>query len=94
VVELLLVSDSGEVQNLSYLLKPGIDSLSFSIPMQRGGGGDGPQLVMAVATPQVIDSLRQPKPTAADTFFLQAVSEAQRNNVAIITAARYFRLKN
>jgi serine/threonine protein kinase len=94
VVELLLVSDSGEVQNLSYLLKPGIDSLSFSIPMPRGGGGDGPQLVMAVATPQVLDSLRQPKPTAADTFFLQAVSEAQRNNVAIVTAARYFRLKN
>jgi serine/threonine-protein kinase len=94
VVELLLVSDSGEVQNLSYLLKPGIDSLSFSIPMQRGSGGDGPQLVMAVATPQVLDSLRQPKPTAADTFFLQAVSEAQRNDVAIVTATRYFRLKN
>jgi hypothetical protein len=93
VVELLLVSDTGQVQNLSYLLKPGIDSLSFSIGMQRGGG-DGPQLVMAVATPQVLDSLRQPKPTAADTFFLQAVSEAQRNNVAIVTAARYFRLKN
>lgn len=93
VVELLLVSDSGEVQNLSYLLKPGIDSLSFSIGMQRGGG-DGPQLVMAVATPQVIESLRQSKPTTADTFFLQADSEAQRNNVAITTAARYFRLKN
>ena len=94
VVELLLVSDSGEVQNLSYLLKPGIDSLSFSIGIQRGAGGDGPQLVMAVATPQLLASLRQPKPTAADTFFLQAVSEAQRNNVAIATAARYFRLKN
>jgi Protein kinase domain len=95
VVELLLVSDSGEVQNLSYLLKPGIDSLSFSIGMQRGGGGgDGPQLVMAVATPQVLDSLRQPKPTPADTFFFQAVSEAQRNNIPIATAARYFRLKN
>jgi len=94
VVELLLVSDSGEVQNLSYLLRPGIDSLSFSIGMQRGGGGDGPQLVMAVATPQVLDSLQQPKPMAADTFFLQAASEAQRNNVAIATAARYFRLRN
>jgi serine/threonine-protein kinase len=94
VVELLLVSDSGDVQNLSYLLKPGTDSLSFSIGIQRGGGGDGPQLVMAVTTPQVLDSLRQPKPMAADTFFLQAVSEAQRNNVPMATAARYFRLKN
>ena len=51
VVELLLVSDSGEVRNLSYLLKPGTDSLSFSIGMQRNGGGDGPQLVMAVDDP-------------------------------------------
>jgi len=94
VVELLLVSDAGEVQSLSYLLKPGIDSLSFSIGMQRNGAGEGPQLVMAVATPQVLDSLRRPKPMAADSFFLQALSEAQRNNVAITTAARYFRLKN
>jgi serine/threonine-protein kinase len=49
---------------------------------------------MAVATPQVLDSLRQPKPVSADAFFLQAVSEAQRNNVPIAIAARYFRLKN
>ena len=92
VVELLLVSDSGEVRNLSYLLKPGTDSLSFSIGIQRKGSGNGPQLVMAVATPQVLDSLRQPKPMAADTFFLQVVSEAQRNNFTISTAARYFHL--
>jgi serine/threonine protein kinase, bacterial len=94
VVELLLVSDSGEVQNLSYLLKPGTDSLSFSIGMQRNNGGSGPQLVMAVATSRVLDSLRQPRPMAGDTFFLQALSEAQRSNVTIATAARYFRLKN
>jgi len=94
VVELLLVSDSGEVQNLSYLLKPGTDALSFSIGMQRSAGSDAPQLLMAVTTPQVLDSLRQPKPLGADTFFLQAISEARRNNVAMATAARYFRLKN
>jgi hypothetical protein len=29
---------------------------------------------------------------AADTFFLQVVSEAQRNNFTISTAARYFHL--
>ena len=84
IVELLLVSDAGEVQSLSSLLKPGIDSLSFSIAM----------LLMAVATPQLLDSLRPPKPMAADSFFLLAFSEAQRKNVAITAAARYFRLKN
>jgi hypothetical protein len=31
---------------------------------------------------------------AADTFFLQAISEAQRTNMTIATAARYFRLRN
>jgi serine/threonine-protein kinase len=74
-------------------LKPGTDSLSFSMPMQRSDA-NGPQLIMAVTTPRVLDSLRQPRPMAADTFFLQALSEAQRNNLTIATAARYVRLKN
>jgi serine/threonine-protein kinase len=93
VVELLWVSEGGEVQNISYLLKPGTDSLSFSMPMQRSDA-NGPQLIMAVTTARVLDSLRQPRPMAADTFFLQALSEAQRNNLTIATAARYVRLKN
>lgn len=91
VVELLVVSDRGEVQSLSYLLKPGIDSLSFSLPVPRASG---PQLILAVATPQVLDSLRQPRPIAADTFFLQALSDAQRNHVTITAAARYVMLTN
>ncbi|WP_183231668.1 serine/threonine-protein kinase [Bradyrhizobium sp. SBR1B] len=91
VVELLMVSDRGEVQSLTYLLKPGIDSLSFALPPARGSG---PQLLLVVATPQVLDSLRQPKPTPADTFFLQALSESQRNKVAIVAAARYVLLTN
>jgi hypothetical protein len=94
IVELLLVSEGGQVQSLSYLLKPGTDSLSFSIGMQRSGvSGAGGQLIMAVATTRVIDSLRQSRPMAADTFFLQALSEAQRNNLTISTAARYVRLR-
>ncbi|WOH78984.1 serine/threonine-protein kinase [Bradyrhizobium sp. BEA-2-5] len=91
VVELLMVSDRGEVRSLSYLLKPGVDSLSFALPMERT---TGPQLLLAVAAPQVLDSLRQPRPTAADTFFLQATSEAQRGNVAITAAGRYVMLTN
>ncbi|WP_445221444.1 serine/threonine-protein kinase [Bradyrhizobium sp. Pa8] len=91
VVELLMVSDRGEVQSLSYLLKPGIDSLSFTLPTARASG---PQLLLVVAVPQVLDSLRQPRPMAADTFFLQALSEAQRNKVTVIAAARYVLLTN
>jgi serine/threonine-protein kinase len=94
VVDLLLISDGGLVQNVSYLLKPGTDSLSFSMEIRRNRGGGGPQLVMAVATPQVLESLRKQIPTSADTFFLEALSEARRANVAVATSARYFRLKN
>jgi serine/threonine-protein kinase len=92
VVELLLIADDGQVQNMSYALKPGTDALSFSIEMPRSdnaSGANAPQLVMAVTTPRVLDSLRQPRPTPADQFFLQALSEAQRANVTINASARY-----
>lgn len=92
VVELLLISEDGQVQNLSYALRPGTDALSFSIDMKRSAeslGSNVPQLIMAVATPRVLDSLRQPRPTPADQFFLQVLSEAQRGNVTINASARY-----
>jgi serine/threonine-protein kinase len=92
VVELLLITDQGQVQNLSYLLKPGTDALSFSIEMKRAEetlGSNVPQLIMAVASPRVLDSLRQPRPIPADQFFLQVMSEAQRANMTVNAAARY-----
>jgi serine/threonine-protein kinase len=91
LVELLLVSDNGLVQNMSYLLKPGTDALSFAIDIPRSDDAAGTsQLVMAVATPRVLDSLRQPSPTPADQFFLQALAEAQRTAVTINASARLF----
>ena len=91
VVELLLISDNGLVQNMSYLLKPGTDALSFAIDIPRSDEASGTsQLVMAVATPRVLDSLRQPAPTPADQFFLQALAEAQRANITIGASARHF----
>jgi serine/threonine-protein kinase len=96
VVELLLVADNGQVQNMSYLLKPGTDALSFAIDIPRSddtASGPQPQLVMAVATPRVLDSLRQPRPTPADQFFLQALSEAQRANITINASTRYFTIQ-
>ncbi len=96
VVELLLIADDGQVQNMSYLLKPGTDALWFSIDLPRSDNSPGsnvPQLLMAVTTPRVLDSLRQPRPTPADQFFLQALSEAQRANVTMNASARYFTIQ-
>lgn len=92
VVELLLISDNGLVQNMSYLLKPGTDALSFAIDIPRSdqASGSTSRLVMAVATPRVLDSLRQPTPTPADQFFMQALAEAQRANITISASARHF----
>jgi serine/threonine protein kinase len=91
VVELLFITEDGQVQNVSYLLKPGTDALSFSIDIPRSdnAGANVPQLIMAITTPRVLDSLRQPRPTPADQFFLQALSEAQRANVTMNASARY-----
>jgi serine/threonine-protein kinase len=76
---------------MSYLLKPGTDALSFAIEIPRSDDAAGTsQLVMAVATPRVLDSLRQPSPTPADQFFLQALAEAQRTAVTINASARLF----
>jgi len=95
VVELLLISDNGLVQNMSYLLKPGTDALSFAIDIPRSdqASGSTSQLVMAVATPRVLDSLRQPTPTPADQFFMQALAEAQRANITISASARHFTIQ-
>jgi serine/threonine protein kinase len=93
IVELLLIADDGQVQNISYLLKPGTDALSFSVEIPRSDNASGsnlPQLLMAVTTPRVLDALRQPRPTPADQFFLQVLSEAQRANITINASARYF----
>lgn len=97
VVELLLISEDGLVQNMSYYLKPGTDALSFSFPVKRsetGSKGNVPQLIMAVSTPRVLDSLRQPQPTAADQFFLQTLSEAERASLTINASARYVTIQN
>ena len=93
VVELLLISDDGQVQNLSYLLTPGTDALSFSVDT-KNLGANVPQLIMAVATPRVLDSLRQPRPTPADQFFLQVLSEAQRANMPMTASARYVTIQS
>jgi serine/threonine-protein kinase len=52
-------------------------------------GSSVPQLIMAVTTPRVLDSIRQPRPMPADQFFLQVLSEAQRSGMTLNASARY-----
>jgi Protein kinase domain len=91
-VDLLLVSDGGTVQNVSHLLKAGLDAKTFNIGMRREAlSGSQPQLLIAVATPRPFDSLR---PAAqAGPFFTAVLAEADKTRQAISAAARYFKLE-
>jgi serine/threonine-protein kinase len=95
-IELLLISDSGEVRNLSNLLKPGTDAVSFTLTMRRpdGPGSDiAPQLLMALASARPMDSLRQTGTTTSSQLFVQALSESQGANMSISASIRYIQLK-
>ena len=95
-VELLLVSNSGIVQNVSSALKPGTDALSFALELplsESGSGGKSPQLVMAVASPRAVDALRQSGPTPAGQFFQQVLGDAQRGSTTLAASARYFTIE-
>jgi serine/threonine protein kinase len=92
-VELLLITDSGQVQNLTSQLSPAIDSLSFAIGLQRNQPESAPQLLMAVATPQPLSALQSSQSVPADKFFAKALKDASDGNVSMTASARYFRLE-
>jgi serine/threonine-protein kinase len=95
-VELLLISNSGIVQNVSSALKPGTDALSFALELPRpesGSSGKSPQLVMAVASPRVVDALRRSGRIPADQFFQQVLGDAQRGATTLAASARYFTIE-
>lgn len=92
VLELLLITDSGQVRSLSNLLKPSLDSMSFSIGLQIGDNSVRPQLLLALTFSQSISLLKQPQLGTADDFFSRLLSEIGRNNVTVVSAVRYFKL--
>jgi hypothetical protein len=94
-VALILVSDTGMVQNVSSLLKPGTDAKSFNIGMRRteGAAGRQPQLLIAVTSPAPVDSLRPGQPAEAEKFFPQVLSDAARSGKSLSAVARYFMLE-
>jgi serine/threonine-protein kinase len=93
-VELLLVTDRGTVQNVSNLLKPGIDAKTFSIGLQQRPDATGslPQLLVAVASPRPLQILQSGQPTGADQLFPALLNEATRSGQTLGVTARYFKL--
>lgn len=90
--ELLLITDKGAVKNLSDLLKPSLDSMSFSIGLQSGDTSLRPQLLLALTSTRPIGALKQAQAKTAVEFFENVLNEARRNNLSVAPSVRYFRL--
>jgi len=93
-VELLLVSDSGAVQNVTSLLKPGIDTRLFNINMRRTRPTPEPQaqLLVAIASATPLNAFKFSGEAVADQVFPAAFAETQRIGQIIAASARYFSL--
>ena len=93
-LELLLVSDTGSVHNLTGLLKTARGGKSFNLKMQRtSGSGAQPQLLLAIASTKPLQALRLAQPAAAEQVFAQAAGEAARTGQALGAEIKYFKLE-
>ena len=91
-VQLLLVSDEGQVQDLSGLLKLAGDTRTFNLRMQRtGAAGAQPQLLIAVTSARPLATLKDAN-SPADKLFPLALVEATRTGQTVGAAVRYFKL--
>jgi serine/threonine protein kinase len=94
-VDLVLVSDTGAVKNVSNQLKSGTDAKTFNIGMPRteGAAGRQPQLLIAVASSSSIDAIQLRQPAEAEQFFPNVLSDAARSGKTLSAVARYFMLE-
>jgi eukaryotic-like serine/threonine-protein kinase len=92
-VHLLLVSDTGSVQNITSMLKPGPDGKAFNLKMQRTvGSGARPQLLIAIASAKPLESLRPGANGPAEQVFPQLLAEAERSGT-VAAEVKYFKLE-
>jgi hypothetical protein len=94
-VEILLVSDDGQVHNLTsanYATKTG-NTINMNLRIEgTGGRGPKPQIVLAIASQRPLSSLAGGKPMAAERLFSLIRTEAERTGQTVSVAAKYFRL--
>jgi serine/threonine-protein kinase len=95
IVDLILVSDTGAVKNVSNQLKSGTDAKTFNIgmPGAEGTAGRQPQLLIAVASSAPIDAIQVRQPAEAEHFFPNVLSDAARSGKSLSAVARYFMLE-
>ena len=93
-VELLLVSDDGAVHNLSRLVKTTSDGKTFNLRLQlAGSSGAQPQILIAVASAQPLNSLQLSQPGDARQVFPAVLAEETRASQTFGASATYFKLE-
>jgi serine/threonine-protein kinase len=93
-VELLLVSDDGDVNRLTSLVKTNRDGKSFNLRMQLNvAGAAQPQILMTVVSTQPLRALQLSQPADAGQVFPATLAEAARTGQTIAATARYFKLE-
>jgi serine/threonine-protein kinase len=94
-VDLILVSDTGTVQNLSNLLRPGTDAKTFNIGIRSTEDltGRQPQLLMVIASPSPVNALKSGILTDANQFFPGVLTEVARSGTPLGAVVRYFMLE-
>jgi serine/threonine-protein kinase len=90
--QLLLVSGSGQVRNITDEAVPEGGGMSFALPMSAAASAGGePQLLLAVTTDTPLDLPSASGP--ADAYFPLLLAEAQRTGQEVGVAVKYFRVE-
>jgi hypothetical protein len=94
-IELLLVTDSGAVRNISRLFKPDAAGRTFIINLAdlEGASIGQPQLLIAVASAHPLGMLRFDRPMPADWLLSSVLAETARTHEPVLAMARYFKLE-
>ncbi|MBL8587446.1 MAG: hypothetical protein JNK46_02860, partial [Methylobacteriaceae bacterium] len=93
VIEVLQISDDGEAQNITALLRnAGARSFNLRVERAKAGGGPKPQLIVAIASAQPLQALRSQRGVPADRMFPAALAEAQQRGQPIGVSVRAYNL--
>ncbi|MBK9083181.1 MAG: serine/threonine protein kinase [Rhizobiales bacterium] len=92
-VEVLQISDDGEAQNITALLR-NAGPRSFNLRVERASAGSGakPQLIVAIASPQPLAALRTARPVAAERLLAAALAEIATRGYAVGVTVRAYNL--
>jgi serine/threonine-protein kinase len=91
-VVVLVVADDGSVRAVPTTRSDRDDMVRFSARPAPDSGNGRLQLVVAVAAPKPLASLRPGQPAPASKIFPQALSEAEKVGATLAAAARSFRV--